>query len=229
MSRKRKHQPGAELAQRSMETGQSLRDGEFLSHVESDGEGRLVRITDGEGAIRYTLASFPASDSRSRLVPGWVPFVPDVEFVITEWEGRRLLVFNVSSGIPGDIRATVKRLPEILEGHGIKEPGSFNRPDGSVDREAVATYVQAVQAKLPAGVMSQLKELWSGDVGGTEQLDRVWEALRSWFRDRGWEVEDREVKAPGPSGRACRFTKETEHYDATASSMMGIQQVMVFA
>ena len=35
MSRKREHQPEVELAQRSIETGRSLRDGEFISQVES--------------------------------------------------------------------------------------------------------------------------------------------------------------------------------------------------
>jgi hypothetical protein len=97
-----------------------------------------------------------------------------------------------------------------------------------VDREALSTYAQVARAQLPPDVMSELEGLWLGGRMGTERLDRAWDALRSWYEDRGWKAEDREVNAPGSSVRACRISKEAERHEATASSMMGIQQIMVF-
>jgi hypothetical protein len=228
MSPTKRSPPETVLAQRSLEIGQALRDGELVSRIENDGESRVVRVSDGTGAIRCTLARFPASDTRGRLLPDWAPFVPDVELMITETAGRRFLVFDVLSGVPGQLQEAATPLNEALEGVGLEEAGSLRRPDGSVDPDVLATYMDAFQAALPAGAMSQLSALWSGGGMDTGRLDRAWEALRSWYRDRGWAVEDREMNAPQSVARSCRFSRGSDRHDATASSMMGSQHILVF-
>ncbi len=228
MSPSGKGPPETMLAQRSLETGQALRDGALASRIENDGESRVVRVSDGTGAIRCTLARFPASDTRGRLLPDWAPFVPDVELMITETAGRRSLLLNIQSDAPGQLQEAATQFTEALEGVGLEEAGTLRRPDGSVDPDVLAAYMDAFQAGLPAGAMSQLSALWSGGGFDTGRLDRAWEALRSWYRDRGWAVEDREMNAPRSVARSCRFSRGSDRHDATASSMMGSQHILVF-
>ena len=149
MSRNRKRQPEAVLAQRSLETGQPLREGEFESEIESDGDTRVVRVKDAEGKMHHTLARFPASDARSRLLPDWAPFITNTGCMLTETHSRRLLVFHILSGPPERMRGVATRLAEILEELGLRESDSFRRPDGSLDRDALAAFVRAAEAQIP--------------------------------------------------------------------------------
>jgi len=228
MSRKGENRPETILAYRSLETGESLRDGDLLSRVEGDGDGRVVRVIDGAGVVCCTVGRFPPSDTRNRLLPDWAPFIPAVELVTTEREGSQLIVCNLLSGPPEVLLGAAARLMDTLEGVGL-ERKSLMRPDGSVDRERLAIYAHSVQEELPPGVMSELKTLWSGGGTDTGQLDRAWQALRSWYIDRGWEIEDRKTGAPQAGVRMCQFSKGSERHDATASSVMGMQHIMVSA
>lgn len=227
MSDHRRTRPEAALAQRTLETGEALREGDLLTEIESDGDARFVRVKRENGALCYAMARFPGSEAPSRLLPDWAPFIPRTECMLNETPSHRVLVYSIASGSPNAMRDVVTRLADRLEDLALLDPESLRHPDGSIDQAKATAYAREAKEHLPPDMLTELEDAFLGRGVDAEPLDRAWDVLRAWFADRGWHMEEREPHSEGYALRFRRFSKGSERYDATAMSLMGVQSIML--
>jgi hypothetical protein len=226
MTERRQSSKEGALAARALEKDDDISEDGLVASVERSGDARTVRVRDGDGVVLLTISRFPPAETPGTGYPDWIPFIPGVGCILTDGPAERLLVYHVFSRSRDWLQRMAARFRELIEQLGLPDPETFRKADGTMDRDALLSYLQEHDRSIPPDVLDEVKSFWADAGEDVGALDCAWDRLREWHVENGWSVEEQQPE--GPVATVCGFARGPERRLATAMALGGTQQIMVF-